>query len=145
MLLVQPSKNRGNILEQGEGAILEVQILNEGNLSAEGVRLKIESKDENLKIIGQAEAIAGKIPASSRSEIIKFQVSTLRRIKVGDSSLNIAITQDDFSPVLSPYALRIMEEGAEIFDVASEDRKGTRVSASPAPVINLKTAQNIVH
>ena len=139
------SKNRGNILEQGEGAILEVQILNEGNLSAEGVRLKIESKDENLKIIGQAEAIAGKIPASSRSEIIKFQVSTLRRIKVGDSSLNIAITQDDFSPVLSPYALRIMEEGAEIFDVASEDRKGTRVSGGkPAPVINLKTAQNIV-
>ena len=154
MLLVQPSKNRGNILEQGEGAILEVQILNEGNLSAEGVRLKIESKDENLKITGQspdrsvqgqAEGLIGKIPASSKSETIKFELKTLRRIKVGDSSLNIAITQDDFSPVLSPYALRIMEEGAEIFDVASEDRKGTRVSASPAPVINLKTAQNIVH
>src|SRR3989344_3585611 len=130
MLLVQPSKNRGNILEQGEGAILEVQILNEGNLSAEGVRLKIENlkitgQSPDRSVQGQAEGLIGKIPASSKSETIKFELKTLRRIKVGDSSLNIAITQDDFSPVLSPYALRIMEEGAEVFDVASEDRKGT--------------------
>ncbi len=136
------SKNRGNLLEQGEGATLEVQILNEGNLSAEGVKIKIETKDENLKVTGQTEAVIGKIPPLSKGETIRFELKTLRRIKVGDASLNIAITQDDFSPVISQYALRIMEEGAEVFDVASEDRvKGTAAGGSKsAPVINLMTA-----
>lgn len=140
------SKSGGNIPEQGESAILEIHVLNEGNLPAEGVKVKIESKDENLRIIGQTEALVGKIPAFSKSETIKFQVSTFRRIKIGDTYLGVNITQNDFSPVVSQYAINIREEGLTVVDVAAEDRikpvAGTGARTQIGPTINLKTPQN---
>ncbi|MBM4137492.1 MAG: hypothetical protein FJ241_11785, partial [Nitrospira sp.] len=140
------SKSGGNNLEQGESAILEIHVLNEGNLPAEGVKVKIESKDENLRIMGQTESLVGKIPALSRSETIKFQVSTLRRIKIGDTYLGVNITQSDFSPVVSQYAINIREEGLTVVDIAAEDRiKPVAVTGAKTqigPTINLKTPQN---
>ena len=138
------SKGGGNNLEQGEPAILEVHVLNEGNLPAEGVKIKIESRDENLKIMGQAEALIGKIPAGSKSETVKFQLSTFRRIKIGDAYLAVNITQYDFAPVVSRYALNIREEGVTIIDVASEDgvKPTSKTGMKTGPTINLKTPQN---
>jgi len=138
------SKGGGSNLEQGEQAILEIHILNKGNLPAEGVRVKIESRDENLKLIGRTEALIGKIPAGLKSETVKFQLSTFRRIKIGDAYLAVNITQHDFAPVVSQYALNIREEGVRIIDVASEDKaKSTgKAGMKAGPAINLKTPQN---
>ena len=139
------SKDGGNILEQGEGAVLEIYVLNEGSLSADGVRLKIESRDENLKIVGRDETLIGKIPPNSRSGTEKFQISTLRRIKVGDAYLGVHITQGDFSPVASQYAINIREEGVSIVDIAKEGRSKEQAIAKTesGPAIDLKTPRNV--
>jgi len=138
------SKSGGNNLEQGEQAIMEVYVLNEGNLPAEGVRVKIDSQDENLKIIGQTDALIGKIPAGSKSETIKFQLSTFRRIKIGDAYLAINVAQHDFAPVISKHALNIREEGVTVVDVASEDKvKPTgKTGFKKGPAINIKAPLN---
>lgn len=136
------SRGGSNNLEHGEQAILEIQVLNEGNLSAEGVKIKIESRDENLKVMGQTEALLGKIPVNSKSETIKFQLFAMRKIKVGDTGLGINITQNEFQPVVSQYALNIKEEGAIVVDVTAEDRvKTAGIKTQSGPAINLKTAQ----
>ena len=138
------SKGGGNSLEQGGNAILEIQVLNKGTLPAEGVKIKIESKDENLKILGQTEALIGKIPADSKSETIKFQLSTLRRIKVGDAYIGVTVTQNDFSPLVSQYALNIREEGVTVVDVADEEKTkvNTVARTQSGPAILLKAPQN---
>lgn len=138
------SRSGGNTLEQGESSVFEVQVLNEGNLPAKGVKVIVKSKDENLKLVGQTDSLIGIISANSRSETIKIPVSTLRRIKTGDVFLDVNITQDDFVPVASQYAINIMEEGAVVVDVESESRERSRPVAKvqSGPVINLKGSQN---
>ncbi|MBI4689441.1 MAG: caspase family protein, partial [Nitrospirae bacterium] len=137
------SKSGGNNLEQGESAIMEIQVLNEGNLPAEGVKIKLANKDENLRILGQTETLIGKIPANSKSETIKFQLSTLRRIKIGETYLSVNITQNDFLPVDSQHALNIREEGVTVVDIAAEDRgkNQTVTKTQSGPAINLKSPQ----
>lgn len=137
------SKNGGNVLEQGENSTLEIQVLNEGTLPAEGVRIKIESRDDALKISGSTEEAIGKIPANSKSETIKFQLSTFRRITTGDKNLAINITQSDFNPVNLLYAINIREEWATVVDVSADNIKPSSSGAKKkaGPVINLKTAE----
>jgi len=135
------SKGGGNTLEQGEQAILELQVANEGNLSAEGVKVKIESRDENLRLLGKTEEYIGKVAPLVPSETVKFQLSTTKRIKPGPASLAVNIAQSDFSPVNRQYAFNIREEGAEIIDVAADEavkpkaREGERQAG---PTITLK-------
>ena len=135
------SKGGGNTLEQGEQAILELQVANEGNLSAEGVKVKIESRDENLRLLGKTEEYIGKVAPLVPSETVKFQLSTTKRIKPGPASLAVTIAQSDFSPVNRQYAFNIREEGAEIIDVAADEavkpkaREGERQAG---PTITLK-------
>ncbi|MBI3755376.1 MAG: hypothetical protein HY265_04345 [Deltaproteobacteria bacterium] len=107
----------GSALEQGESAVVEIIVSNQGNLSAEGVNIKVASKDENLRIAGQTEIAIGKIPGNAKSETVKLPVSTLRRIKPGDALLDVSITQDDFPSLSSQYAINIKEEGAAVVDV----------------------------
>ena len=139
------SKHNGNILEQGEQAILELQVVNEGNLAAEGVHVKIDSRDENLKIIGKAEAMIGKVLPLTQSETVKFQISTMRRIKIGDAIIGVNITQNDFSPIVTQYALNIREEGATVIDVASEERgrKPLSTQTKQGPALIIKSPQTL--
>jgi len=132
-----------NALEQGESSVLEVQVLNDGNLSANGVKVIVRSKDENLKLVGQTEPLIGVLPANTRSETIKFPVSTLRRIKAGDALLDINITQDDFQAIGAQYAINIVEEGAVVVDVESEGRKISRsvAKAQSGPSIVFRGVQ----
>lgn len=137
-------RSGANSIEQGEDAVLEVQVLNEGDLPAENVRIRVESKDENLKISGRNEAVLGKIPALSNSEVVRLQLTALRRIKAGDSYLGIGIVQDDFPPVVSQYVLNVKEEDASVIDLASEGRAMTIASSgAKPPVINLKTIRGL--
>lgn len=134
----------GNTLEQGESSVLEVQVLNEGNLSANGVKVTVKSGDENLKLVGPTDSLIGIISANSRSETIKIPVSTRRRIKTGDAFLDVNITQEDFPPVASQYAINVREEGAVVVDVESEERGRNRpvAKAQSGPAINLKGSPN---
>ena len=138
------SKSGGGSIEKGEQAILELYVVNDGNLPAEGVKIKIESRDENLKLIGQTEALIGKIPANAKSETVKFQLSTLRRIKVGDAYIGVTVTQNDFSPLVSQYALNIREEGVSVVDVSDEEKTkvSTVAKTQSGPVILLKAPQS---
>ena len=137
------SSSGGNTLEQGEASVLEVQVLNEGSLPANGVKVTVKSKDENLKLSGQTDSLIGIIPANSRSETIKIPVTTLRRIKTGDAFLDVNITQEDFPPLAAQYAINIMEEGAVVVDVESEGRNRSRpvAKAQSGPAINIKGSQ----
>lgn len=137
------SRNGGNTLDQGESSVLEVQVRNEGNLPANGVKVTVKSRDEKLKL-GQTDSLVGIIPANSRSETIKIPVSTLRRIKTGDAFLDVNITQEDFPPVASQYAINVREEGAVVVDVESEERGRNRpvAKAQSGPAINLKGSPN---
>lgn len=136
-------RSGGNTLEQGEFSALEVQVLNEGNLPASGVKVTVKSRDENLKL-GQTDLPVGIIPANSRSETIKIPVSTLRRIKAGLAMLDVKITQDDFAPVASQYAINVREEGAVVVDVESEgkERLRTVAKALSGPSISFMGSQN---
>lgn len=138
------SRSGGSSIETGEQAILELYVVNEGNLPAEGVKIKIESRDEKLKLIGQTEALIGKIPVGSKSETVKFQLSTLRTIKVGDAYLGITVTQNDFSPLASQYTLNIREEGVTFVDVSDEEKTkvSTVAKTQSGPTILLKAPQN---
>lgn len=138
------SSSGGNTLEQGESSVFEVQVLNEGSLPANGVKVTVKSKDDNLKLSGQTDSLLGIIPANSRSETIKIPVTAVRRIKTGDAFLDVNITQEDFPPVAAQYAINIIEEGAVVVDVESEGRGRNRpvAKAQSGPVINLKSSQN---
>ncbi len=140
------SKNSGNILENGESATLEIHVLNEGSLPAEAVALSIESMDKDMSIIGKKKDVLGRIPAKSRSETIKFQISTKRRINIGDKYLKINIDQKDFPPVLSRYALNITAEDLKVIDLAAEDSKKSSAIGVPAsnraPSIHILSPQS---
>lgn len=138
------SRSGVNSLEQGESSILEIQVVNEGSLPANGVKVSVKSRDENLKLAGPNDSLIGVIPANARSETIKIPVSTLRRVKTGEAFLDLNITQEDFSPVASQYAINIVEEGAVVVDVESEEkgRKHPVAKAQSGPAINLKSSQN---
>ena len=130
-------RHGNNTLEQGEQAVLEIAVYNDGNLRAEGVTVRVESKDDNLKIQGTKEMLVGNIPSNARSETVKFPLSALRRIKVGGAPLDVHIGQTDFPSINTQYVLNVVEEGATVIDVAAEDRgKGaTRVRAGSGPSI----------
>jgi hypothetical protein len=139
------SKEGGNIIEKGESAILEIYVLNEGSLPAEAVTISIKSTDKDINIFGKDKYILGRIPAESRSETVRFQISTRRRIHAGDKHLKVNIDQKDFPSVSSGYALNITEEKLRIIDLAEDNEKSsvTGVSASNrAPSINIISPQS---
>jgi len=136
-------KGGGNTLQQGEQAILELQILNEGNLPADGVKVQLASNTPYLTVLGKTGEDVGSILPRG-SEILKFTVSSNRRIAIGDAFLAVDVKQRDFAPLAEQYVLAIREEGADVIDVAAEERsKTTGVLISPAnlngPAISLKS------
>jgi hypothetical protein len=135
-------RHGNNTLEQGEPAVLEIAVYNDGDLRAEGVSVKVGSKDDKLRIQGTKEVLVGNIPSNARSETIKFQLSTLRAIKVGGAPLDVHIGQTDFPSINTQYVLNIAEEAATVVDVASEERsKGaTRTRTGSGPSIALMSA-----
>jgi len=116
------SKSRGNLIEKGESAILELQVRNEGALPAESVRVSVESRDEDLSVVGARELVLGRVPVNSMSETVKFELATKRRISVGDKYLDVKIDQAEFSPVSEPYAIHITEESVAVVDLTVEER-----------------------
>ncbi|GMT47233.1 MAG: hypothetical protein IEMM0007_0799 [bacterium] len=139
-------KRGGNIIEKGESAILEIHVLNEGSLPAEAVTISIKSTDEDMNIFGKDKYVLGRIPAESRSEIVRFRISTRRRIHAGEKYLKINIDQKDFPSVSSEYALNITEENLRIIDLAAEDSKKTSVTgvseSNRAPSITIISPQS---
>lgn len=142
------SKSGGNSLEQGEQVTLEVQVMNDGELPAEGVKIGIVSQDENLQIQGKKEFFIGTIPPNMPGDIVKYQLFAQRRIKVGEARLGVNITQNEFTPIREQYALNIQEEGATVVDMALEDRPKTIIAKNQAgPKISIKgldTAASVV-
>lgn len=142
------SRNGGNTLEQGESAILEIRVANDGALPATGVKVKIGSRDENLKLAEQTEVVIGKISARSKSETVKLPISTLRKIKLDNTFLDVRLTQEDFPPVASQYALHIQEEGAMVVEVETEGkerRKGSVVAKGQSgPTIHILSPQGVI-
>ncbi|MBI4746172.1 MAG: hypothetical protein HY786_06470, partial [Deltaproteobacteria bacterium] len=124
------SKNGGNSLEQGEQAVLEVQVVNNGSLTAEGVKLSLVSNDENLQLMGQKEFMIGTIPPRTSGDLVKTQIVAKRRLSVGEAKLGVNVTQNEFGAVNQLYALNIIEEGATVIDIAGENRPKTAVAAS---------------
>lgn len=135
-------RHGNNTLERGEPGVLEIAVYNDGNLRAEGVTVRVESKDDKLKIQGTKEILVGNIPSNARSETIKFPLSTLRAIKIGNAPLDIKIEQTDFSSISTQYALNIVEDTATVIDVASEDRRKDpiRAQAGSGPSIAFMSA-----
>lgn len=136
------SRHGGDTLEQGEQAVLEIAVYNDGNLQAEAVSLRVATKDDNLMIQGAKEILIGNIPSNARSETIKFQLSTRRSIKIGEAPLAVHIGQKDFPAINTQYVLNIAEEDATVIDVASENKgKGaTRIRTGSGPSIALISA-----
>lgn len=140
------SKNHGNTLEQREQAVFEVQVINNGTLAAEGVKIALVSNDEDLQIQGQKEVVVGTIPPGASADIVKFPVSAKPRLHVGEARLGVNITQNEFAPFSKQYALNILdyEEGATIIDVAGENRPKTAAASSQAgPKINIKGLEGV--
>lgn len=140
------SKSRSNIIEKGESAILEVNVLNDGSIPAEAVVISVASTDEDMSIIGKKEYALGRIPVKSRSETTRFQITTKRRITTGDKHLKINIDQKDFPPVLSKYVINITEEDLRVVDLTSDDRKISSAISLPenarAPSIKILSPQS---
>ena len=133
------SKGGGNTIEQGETAMLELRVINEGSLSAQGVRVNVASRDENLRIMSKAMETLGTVMPGTAGEIVKFQLTATRRIKPGENRLSVEISQDDFPTTAIPYVLAIREEGAEIIRVASGDssRPAVQQDVRGAPEIKI--------
>jgi len=140
------SKEGGNIIEKGENAVLEIHVLNEGSLPAEAVTISVKSTDRDINIFGKDKYVIGRIPAKSRSETLRFQISTRRRIPAGEKYLNVTIDQKDFPSVSSEYALNITEENLRIIDLAAEDNEKSSVTETTennrAPTINILSPKN---
>jgi len=138
------SKGGGNTIEQGERADLYLQVVNEGSLPAEGVKVKIESRDENLRIVGKSEELIGGVKPGNAGEGIKFTLNATRRLKAGENQIAVQISQNEFPQVKMNYALVIREEGAEVIRVTAEDAERhdlvTRLRKTGGPEIRFKGA-----
>lgn len=120
----------GNTLKKGDLANFELYAVNDGSLPAEGVSVKVESTEPGLKIEGKKEVFLGKIPANSKSESVKINVRALRSMKAGDSFLDVTLTQDEFPKFLRQYAINIVEDDIEVKDIAAEEVKSYKTTAS---------------
>jgi uncharacterized membrane protein len=139
------SKSGLNILEQGESAVLEINVVNNGNMAAEGVKVSIDSKEEYLSIRGNKEFLIGTIPPNSTSDTQRFQLDSRNRLQVGTKNLPVTISQTDFPGLTEQYIVSIKEEGTTVIDVAAEETRMKYASTAAAgPVIALKTPQDVV-
>lgn len=139
------SRSGGNTLMQGERATLELIVINDGNLPAEGVSLKIGSNSEKLKIEGRIEATIGKIPAGSRSSVERFQVFAFRGLHIGEHLLTVDLNQADFETPGQHYAMNIKEEGMDVIEIADNSMRHQRPSGtnSNLPVINIFNLKDV--
>jgi len=139
-------------IEQGEAAVLELRVVNEGNFPARGVALKIASTDENLRVMGKSVETLGTINPGSVGEVLKIPVSATRRIKPGLASLAVEITQHDFPTASIPYMVAIREEASEVIRASeahettagkgySRNDKGPEIEIKGAPT---ETEEEIV-
>lgn len=154
MNIKKPKLNYSIALESGSKSLeqngrdkLLVQVINEGELAAEDVKLRIGTSNPGLIMDKHKEEVIGRIPAMGQSEFYRFDIKAKSNVKLGDALIDVIISQIDFPLTNMQYALKIREEGADVIDVAGNkiddkplQKKGTTVQG---PTIQVKSKQNL--
>lgn len=134
------SRSGGNILERGEVVVLEVEVVNSGDLAAEAVSVSVESTNDYLKIAETSRTIGRVLPDGGRSEAVKFTLTSIPRIAVGSSDVKLKVTQRDFPSLDARYALDVREVATGVVDLTGDQKMplvGARVASATAPKIEL--------
>lgn len=135
------SRSGFDFLGQGESGVLEINVVNEGNLASEGVKVGIECRDEYLDIVGAREFLIGTIPPNATSETVKFQLSSRSGISTGSKNLRVTISQEDFSTVDSKHVLNVRQGWPMVIGAAVAE---SAVRAATGPSIGLQASQGTV-
>lgn len=116
-------KHGGNTVEQNEGASLDVQIQNTGDLEAKDVRVSLNIPNPEIRLKGEKEIIIPVIPAKGFSETIKYEFFVFRKVQAGDLPVQINLSQADFPAVNFAHKLLVKAESTEVIEIAGSDQK----------------------
>jgi hypothetical protein len=116
-------KHGGNTVEQSEGASLDVQIQNTGDLEAKDVRVGLNIPNPDIRQKGEKEIIIPVIPAKGFSETIKYEFFVFRKVQAGDLPVQIIVSQADFPTVNFAHKLLVKAESTEVIEIAGSNQK----------------------
>jgi hypothetical protein len=128
-------KHSGNIIEQNEGASLDVQIQNTGNLEARDVHVSLNLSNSDVRLKGEREIVIPVIPTKGFSETIKYDLFVFRKVPAGDLPVSLNVSQADFPPVNFAHKLIVKAEGAEVIEIAGNTQRKSIGPQSSGPVM----------